>query len=203
MLEVKNITFSYSNSEVLLKDVSLSVDKGEIVGLVAPSGYGKSTLGQIIGGYIRQSSGEIIIDGKNLKEIKGFCPVQMIHQHPEKSINPNWKIRKILNEAFEVSDEIQKDFGIENFWLNKFPSELSGGELQRICIARILNDSTKYIVADEITTMLDSINQVQIITALKKYVEKSDLGILFISHNYELLSRIANRVVYLDKINKR
>lgn len=203
MLEVKNITFSYSNSEVLLKDVSLSVDKGEIVGLVAPSGYGKSTLGQIIGGYIRQRSGEIIIDGKNLKEIKGFCPVQMIHQHPEKSINPNWKIRKILNEAFEVSDEIQKDFGIENFWLNKFPCELSGGELQRICIARILNDSTKYIVADEITTMLDSINQVQIITALKKYVEKSDLGILFISHNYELLSRIANRVVYLDKINKR
>lgn len=202
-LEVKNLGFYYQKNNWIIKDVNLTVDQGEIVGIVAPSGYGKTTLGKIIAGYIKPVTGEVLLNGKNISETKGFNPIQMAHQHPEKSINIRWKINKILNEGWEVSKDIKDKFGIKEDWLNRWPTELSGGELQRICLSRILSPNTQFLIADEITTMIDAITQVQLCNVLMDLSKKQGLGILFITHNKYLIEKVSDRVLNLKELNKR
>ena len=202
MIEVKNLSFSY-NKKPIINNISLEIRDDEIVGLVAPSGYGKSTLGKIISGYIRDYTGDIIVDGKNISDISGFFPVQMVHQSPEKNVDNRWKIRKVLNEGWEVDKKTKEELGIEEFWLDKFPVELSGGELQRVLIARILSPNTKYIVADEISTMLDSITQLKIMKVLKDINKKRNIGILIISHNKSLVEKMSDRIIDLEYINNK
>ncbi|MDY2986666.1 MAG: ATP-binding cassette domain-containing protein [Peptoniphilus sp.] len=203
MIKLENVCFSYDKTTPIIKNLSLELDENEILGIVAPSGYGKSTLGQLMSGYLRPNSGKILVDGEDIEKLQGFLKVQMIHQHPEKSINPNWKVSKILNEGWNVSEEVIKSFGIKDFWLRNFPNELSGGELQRICIARVMHEDTKYLVADEITSMLDAITQVKLLEELINYVRQRKIGMLFISHNYALIDKISDRIIDLKEINKR
>ena len=106
LLEVKNVSYRYSkNSKWILKDVSFTVDSKERVALVGPSGYGKSTLSKIISGYIKPDKGEVLWDGKPIPE-KCYCPIQMIYQHPEQSVNPRWKMGKTLNEGWNVDNNL-------------------------------------------------------------------------------------------------
>ena len=126
----------------------------------------------------------------------------MIYQHPEKSVNPRWKMSKILNEAFKIDDNILSEMGIEKSWLSRWPSELSGGELQRFCIARVLSPETKFLVCDEISTMLDVITQAQIWNFLLKISKKNEFGMLVVTHNMELAKRVCDRVIELPKLNK-
>lgn len=202
MLKVENLSFSYDGKNEILKNVSLEVKPGEVLGLMAPSGFGKSTLGKLMAGYIKAPKGTVTVDGLDINDFRGFLPVQMVHQAPEKNVNIRWKVEKILNEGWEVDSDVKEKFGIENSFLNKFPTELSGGELQRICIARVLSKDTKYLIADEVTTMLDSISQAQICHLLIHFAKKHGLGILFISHNKALVDKVAERVVDLTEINK-
>ena len=156
-LEAKNVSFRYrEHSPWILREISLSVEKGERVGLVGPSGYGKSTLLRLMGGYLKPASGEILLDGKPLPQ-KGVCPVQLIYQHPEKAINPRWKMKKVLEESGMFRREIMEALGIEEEWLSRYPRELSGGELQRFCVARSLFEGTQFLLADEMSTMLLSL----------------------------------------------
>lgn len=201
LLEVKNISYRYNkSSKWILKDVSFKIDSKERVALVGPSGYGKSTLSKIISGYIKPDEGEILWDGKPIPK-KGYCPIQMIYQHPEQSVNPRWKMGKTLNEGWNVDNDLLKEMGIEKSWLNRWPNELSGGELQRFCIARVLGPKTKFLVCDEISTMLDVITQAQIWNLLLKISEKNDLGMLVVTHNIELAKRVCNKIIELPKIN--
>ncbi len=202
MLSVDNLSFSYDGKKQILKDISLSLNRGEILGLMAPSGFGKSTLGKAMAGYLKVKRGKISVDGADINDLSGFLPVQMVHQAPEKNVNIRWKVEKILNEGWQVNDDVKEKFGIEDSFLNKFPTELSGGELQRICLARVLSSETKYLIADEVTTMLDSITQAQICHLLKHFAKEHELGILFISHNEALIDAIADRKIELEEINK-
>ena len=113
LLELKNVSYRYNkNSPWILEDVSFTIDSKERVALVGPSGYGKSTLAKIISGYIEPKKGEVLWDGKPIpKDV--YCPIQMIYQHPEKSVNPRWKMEKILNEAWKVDNNILKEMGID------------------------------------------------------------------------------------------
>ena len=161
-LEARNISFRYNDrSPWILKDVSLNVQTGERVGLLGPSGRGKSTLIKLMAGYLKPIEGEILLDGKPLP-VKGTSPVQLIYQHPEKAINPRWKMKKVLQESGMYKEEIMNRLGIEKDWLERYPRELSGGELQRFCVARSLFVGTQMLLADEISTMLDVITQAQI-----------------------------------------
>lgn len=202
MLNVENLSFSYDGKKEILKDVSLSLERGEVLGLMAPSGFGKSTLGKLMAGYLKVERGKITVDGEDINDLSGFLPVQMVHQAPEKNVNIRWKVEKILNEGWQVNSDVKEKFGIEDSFLNKFPTELSGGELQRICLARVLSSETKYLIADEVTTMLDSITQAQICYLLRHFARKHDLGILFISHNDALIDAICDRKINLEEINK-
>lgn len=194
-LEAKNLCFRYSEkSPWILNDISLTVSAGERVGIVGPSGCGKSTLAKILSGYERPNSGELFYNGKPLPD-KGYCPVQMIYQHPELSVNPRWKMAKILNEAWNPDEKILEKMGIERAWLTRWPSELSGGELQRFCIARALSPQTNILVCDEITTMLDVITQAQVWNVLIDIAEERKMGMVVITHNIELANRVCTRIV--------
>ena len=170
-LKAKGINFKYSNDRYILKDIDFEINSGEIVGLVAPSGFGKTTLAKILAGYEKPESGSVIIEGYKSEKNK-YNPVQLIFQHPEKSVNPKWKMSKIINEAFEPSKELIDSMGIKDEWLNRWPSELSGGELQRFCVLRALSKDTKFLIADEMTTMLDAITQAQIWGVVLEHVKK-------------------------------
>lgn len=196
-IEAKNISFRYNNkSPWVLENVSLRVEEGERVGLLGPSGRGKSTLVKLMAGYLKPAKGEILLDGKPLP-LKGVSPVQLIYQHPEKAINPRWKMKKVLQESGMYNEEIMERLGIEKDWLERYPRELSGGELQRFCVARSLFAGTRFLFADEISTMLDVITQAQIWNFLIEETEKRNIGMIVVSHNQELLKKVCTRVVEL------
>lgn len=201
-LEARNVSFRYDkHSSWILKDINLTVKAGERVALVGPSGYGKSTLSKILAGYEKPEEGEILWDGKPLPKT-GYCPVQMIYQHPEKAVNPRWKMKKTLKEGWEPDQKTLDDMGIEAAWLERWPTELSGGELQRFCIARVLGPETKFLICDEISTMLDVITQAQIWRKVLDVVEKNHLGLIVVTHNMALAKKVCNRIVELPALNK-
>lgn len=197
-LEARNVYFRYDKKEPwILEDVNLQIEKGERVAVFAPSGYGKSTLAMLLGGYLRPSKGEILLDRKPLPS-KGVCPVQLIYQHPEKAINPRWKLKRVLEESGELREDVLDAFGIERPWLERFPRELSGGELQRFCVARALMSGADYLICDEISTMLDVITQAQIWNVVLEEAKKRNMGILAVTHNKHLAERIATKTIDLS-----
>ena len=200
-LEAKNIYFRYDRKQSwILEDCSVRVDRGECLAISAPSGYGKTTLAMLLSGYIKPVKGEILIDGKALPE-KGVCPVQLIHQHPEKAINQRWRLKRVLEESGKIDADVLSAFGIEHEWLDRFPRELSGGELQRFCVARALMSGADYLICDEISTMLDVITQAQIWNVVLEESKKRNIGLIAVTHNMHLAKKIATRIIDLQNRN--
>ena len=198
-LEAKNISFRYDRKEpFVLENVSLSVERGERVALFAPSGYGKTTLVKLMSGYLEPTEGQVLLDGKPLPK-KGVCPVQLIYQHPEKAINPRWRLKRVLEESGEMREDVLDAFGIERAWLDRFPRELSGGEFQRFCVARALMSGAEYLICDEISTMLDVITQAQIWNKILEEAEKHRMGVVAVTHNLALARRICTKIYDLEK----
>lgn len=197
-LEVQNISYQYSSKgRMILDHFSMTMENTERVGLVAPSGYGKTTLCKLLSGYLQPESGQILLDGKPLKVYTKYCPIQMIWQQPELAVNPRLRMKAVIEEGDGIEPRILEGLGIEPDWMNRFPAELSGGELQRFCIARALGRQTKFLLADEISTMLDLITQSQIWHFLLKEVEMRGIGLIVVSHHQELLSQICTRQIQL------
>lgn len=199
VLEAKNISFRYGkDTRQILKDFSLQIESHERVGIAAPSGFGKTTFCKILSGYERPEAGEVLLDGVPLSDYKGYCPVQMIWQHPEQAVNPRLRMQEVLKEGDEVEERVIRGLGIEEDWLNRFPAELSGGEMQRFCIARALGKRTRFLLADEISTMLDLITQSQIWNFLVEEVSRREIGLLAVSHSMPLLLRVSTRICHLE-----
>ena len=198
-LEAKDVYFRYDRKHNwVLESTNLSVESGDRLALFAPSGYGKTTLAMLLAGYLEPTKGEILLDGQPLPK-KGICPVQLIYQHPEKAINPRWRLKKVLEESGELQEDVLAAFGIENAWLERFPRELSGGELQRFCVARALMSGADFLICDEISTMLDVITQAQIWNVVLEEAKKRNMGIIAVTHNRHLAERIADKVYDLAK----
>lgn len=200
-LKGSNISYKYPSAKnYILKDVDICINDEKITGLVGDSGSGKSTLCKILAGYVKNFEGDVTLDGKELPK-KEFCPVQLIYQHPEKVMNPKWKMKAVLEESWMPDDELLSEFGIQKSWLTRFPQELSGGELQRFSVLRAINPKTQFLIADEMTTMLDAITQVQILTSVLDIVKKRKMGMLIVSHDMPLVDKICDEVIYLKDIN--
>ena len=204
-LEARRVSFGYDGSAPLVfDDFSFAVRPGERVALRAPSGHGKSTLCRLLAGYLEPARGGVFVDGAPLREaaVPGAAsPVQLIGQHPERVIDPLLRIRKSLAEAglghAGSANDLLAALGVRSAWLDRFPSELSGGELQRICIARALATQPRYLICDEISTMLDASTQAQLWRFLISYAQEREVGMVIVSHSDALVDRVATRVVEL------
>jgi ABC-type glutathione transport system ATPase component len=196
VLQAKDISFGYNGDDKILKDFDITLHTGEIVGLKGPSGRGKTTLGKILAGYVRPQKGAVTVNGK-LYRPGTYNPVQLIYQHPEKAINPRWKLKKTLTEACPPDQEVLEALGINDAWLARYPHELSGGELQRFCIARVLHKDTRFLIADEMTTMLDAIIQARVWELILHYRKKYNMGLLVISHEDSIIEKLCSRAIDL------
>lgn len=199
-LKAKDISFRYAKHQSwIVQNLNFCVEQGTCVGLSAPSGAGKSTLAMLLAGYLTPVEGEILLNEKPLSK-KGICPVQLIYQHSEQTVNPRWRLRKVLEESGQISEELLAALGIESAWLGRFPQELSGGELQRFCVARALMSGASFLICDEISTMLDAITQAQIWHVVCDEAKKRNMGIVVITHNYHLARHLCSQIYDLHKI---
>ena len=197
--EVKNLTYMYPKSDKGVKNVSLYVNKGSIVGLLGESGCGKSTLAKCISSQLKADSGEIICQ-----------KIGYVFQDNYASLNPSKKVGWLLKETirysnsaeFKNSDEIIKsileDVELDSTVLEHLPNELSGGQRQRIGIAMALLSNPDILIADEPVSALDVTVQKQVIKLIKKLNESKNLAILFISHDIKVVREICN-YIYIIK----
>ena len=199
MLEAKDLSYRYGEDSPVLCNVSLRVADGERLALLGPSGRGKSTLALLLAGYLPLQKGTITLDGASLPK-DCYNPVQLIYQHPEKAMDPHWKVGDTLREAWDVPEELLTAIGAEPDWLTRWPHELSGGQLQRLSILRALSPKTRMLIADEITASLDPITQAQIWSVILREIEKNRTMLIAITHNEALAQRICTRMVHIEDL---
>ncbi|EMD1717736.1 ATP-binding cassette domain-containing protein [Providencia stuartii] len=192
MLEVKNVYITQGGN-TLWSDLSFCLDNNERLGLSAPSGFGKTTLGRVLAQWQVPSNGLILFEGKALPAT-GYCPIQLVPQHPEKSFNPYRTVGSSVNDAWEPSAEYLERLSIKAEWLERRPSELSGGELARIALLRALDPRTKILIADEITAQLDAHLQKDIWQFLIELSQDRPLAMIIFSHNKMLLEKVCTSV---------
>ncbi|WP_374301207.1 ABC transporter ATP-binding protein [Paracoccus sp. (in: a-proteobacteria)] len=195
MLEGRDLSAGFGGRP-LFSHLTICLPPGRILGLHGPSGAGKTTLGRVLAGLHRPGAGTVLLGGSPLPRT-GPLPVQYLHQSPLAAMNPRWRIGRILSEGGQPDPGLQTATGIETGWLDRFPHELSGGQLQRVSILRALAARPRYLVADEITAPLDPIAQARIWHLLADIAARDGIGILAISHDASLLDRVAHSTVFL------
>lgn len=230
LLEVKNLKkhfpvnkglFGQKKSFVRAVDgVSLTIEKGETLGLVGESGCGKSTTGRMITRLLAPTEGEILFDGRDLSKLndkqirEARKELQMIFQDPYASLNPRMTIGETIAEPLIVHNMMNKKdrikkvhellecVGLTSYHANRYPHEFSGGQRQRIGIARALAVNPKLIVADEPVSALDVSIQSQVLNLMQDLQEEFGLTYLFISHDLSVVEHISDRVgvMYLGKL---
>ncbi|MBA7526784.1 Oligopeptide transport ATP-binding protein OppF [subsurface metagenome] len=197
--------------------VSFEIKEGKTLGLVGESGCGKTTVGRTILRLIEPTEGKMLFDGEDITSLNGSKlkklgrEMQIIFQNPEASLNPRMKIydsiaeplriHKICNknEEKEVIFELIETVNLNEELLFRYPHELSGGQIQRVAIARILSLNPKFIVADEPTSMLDVSVQAQILNLLKDLQKKYAISYLFISHDLEVVEWMSDEIAIMRK----
>lgn len=192
------------------------MEPGETLGLVGESGCGKSTLARSLLGLIPPSSGRVLFQGREVLSSRGhmkreFCgSMQIIFQHPESALNPRMKIKDSLLEPMLIqkkdlnrdqmnsrSRELLRQVGLSEEHLSRYPHELSGGQVQRVVLARILSLSPRFLIADEPTSMLDVSVQAQVLRILKQIQAENSIGLLFISHDIEVVKWMSDRIAVM------
>ena len=186
---------------MLFSNIDLTVRPGERVAISAPSGMGKTTLCRILAGYLRPSQGTVEIDGANIESFAGRpMPVQLLWQQPELAFDLRARVSRSLVDAGTVSkqslERLLDRFDAKASWLNRYPHELSGGELMRLSMVRALLVDPAYLIADEATAMLDAVTQAQLMGEMVRLTEEG-LGLIFVSHSPSLVRRISTRVFNL------
>ena len=193
-----------------VNNVDLAIRRGETIGVLGESGSGKSTLGLLLAGLLKPSCGKIYYeDEPAIYPFKGKIrrDIQILFQHPEISFNPKLVLGKSINEVYKLYDIPTEDnaveehirkFGLYREHLERYPHQLSGGELQRAALARILIIKPKVIVLDEPTSMLDYISQAQVIGLLNDIKEEENLTYFFITHNLKLAEIVSDRIIKIE-----
>ena len=208
LLTVENLSKEYIKKKTL-NNVSFSMEKGEILGMLGKSGAGKSTIGKILLQLSRPTTGTILFEGKALSEVPRR-DIQAIFQDPYSALNPSLKIGEILEEpliangVFQNKKERRKKVeetlvkvGLLESDYEKYPEELSGGQQQRVCIAGAIILSPKLIICDEPIASLDLAIQVQILDLINKINQEEGITFIFITHNLPAVYRIADRILLL------
>lgn len=209
-LQAQGLSFAYPCGRELFSGLDLSVNSGERVAILGPSGTGKTTLCRLLSGFLPPSAGEVLVDGDPLVPVghlRGCAsPVQLLWQHPEQAFDPRMRLGRSLSEVpgvgEELLDELLSAFDAREEWLTRRPSELSGGELMRLAMVRALACRPRYLIADESTAMLDAVMQAELWHVLMSLQERDGWGLALVSHSPALVSRVATRTFLLADAGK-
>jgi len=218
ILNVKSVAATYTGRENVLEDINLTVRKGKTVALVGESGSGKSTLARVITGLLPASHGSIsFLDKKlplklKLRKKEDLRRMQMIYQMPDTALNPRQSVRKVIGrplefyfkikgrEADEKIRELLRKIELDpDRYIDRLTTELSGGEKQRICIARALAAEPELIICDEVTSALDQLVAEGLLDLLQDLQNKTNVSYLFITHDLATVKAIADKIVIMLK----
>jgi peptide/nickel transport system ATP-binding protein len=215
--DVSQGAFAQPKTIVALDDVSFSLERGEVLGIVGESGCGKSTLARVLLGLLHPTAGEVIINGKNVDALdvrRRAKLVQPIFQDPYSSLNPRRRIRDIVALPLTARGHVPRNeiarrvaamldrVGLAPTMAERFPVQLSGGQRQRVAIARALVAEPEIVICDEPTSALDVSVQAQILNLLDELRRDLSLTYVFISHNLAVVEHLSTRVavMYLGRI---
>lgn len=211
VLEVQDLDVAFGKHHVL-KQVSLTVTRGRTLGLVGESGSGKSTLAKVVVGLVKPVAGRILLDGVDLTHTKRTVAarrrVQMIPQDPYSSLNPRMTIGETLAEALDPRrasvkahraeiEALLNRVALDGEAATRYPQEFSGGQRQRVAVARALAVRPALIIADEVTSALDTSVQAEVLSVLRELRREVDLTMLFISHDLAVVRHVCDEVAVL------
>jgi len=206
----------FKKSKKILQEITLDVEEGKTFGLVGNSGSGKTTLGKILAGLDHSWDGDVLFHGKSILDMNGQefrsfrKSVQMVFQDPEGSLNPRKSIERSLREILNLIKvpqskwndkvlDIMDVVGLSEDLLCRYPSQISGGQNQRVVIARVLLLDPEIIILDEPTSALDISVQAQMLKLLKDLQKQRGIGYLLISHDIEVVKFMSDRVGVIDQ----
>jgi peptide/nickel transport system ATP-binding protein/oligopeptide transport system ATP-binding protein len=219
LLLAQNLTKRFPNGVLAVDDVDVAVDEGQTVGIVGESGCGKSTTAKLILRLLEPDSGSVFFDGFDFLKLgplflrKARGKIQLVPQNPQTSLNPRltigssiafnlrvhgWARRAIASRTEAMLDRV----GIDPAYANRYPHQLSGGQLQRVAIARALATDPKLVVCDEAVSALDKSVQAQVLNLLSDLQRETGVAYLFISHDLGVVEHFSDRVVvmYLGRV---
>jgi ABC-type glutathione transport system ATPase component len=208
LLEARDADVAYApGAPPTVRGATLRVDPGDTIGLVGESGSGKTTLARALVGMLHPSRGEVLVEGRPWAKVSRRDParraVQMVFQDPYAALNPRLRIGATVaeavrvvrglprREAAQVAERILADVGVAGRMLERMPREMSGGQLQRVVIARALACEPRVLVADEPTAALDVSIQAQILGLLLDLVEEHGLGLVLVTHDLAIVRAVA------------
>lgn len=205
--------------QLVLKGVSLELNKGECLGIIGESGSGKSTLGRVLIGLLKPNKGEVLLDGISLyhtdtkaskQQIKHR--ISVVFQDYTSSVNPRFKVKDIIGESLRVLkkkyktmtqvetkiEDLLEQVGLDASMKNRYPHELSGGQLQRVCIARAIAIEPEVILFDEAISSLDISTQTQVMDLLIQLRKKYHFSYIFITHDLSSVTYLCDRVIFFQ-----
>ncbi|MDR2758027.1 MAG: dipeptide/oligopeptide/nickel ABC transporter ATP-binding protein [Spirochaetaceae bacterium] len=216
MLSVENVRKTYHKgglfsrkTTAVLKDVSFDMRRGECLGIIGESGSGKSTLSRLILGIEKPSSGQVLYDGRNVMDpAVRRGKVSAVFQDYTSSFNPNYTVYEAIIEPLIMMERrtrsslsaravsLLTQVGLDGSYLEKYPHELSGGEAQRVCIARAVSTTPELLVLDEVVSSIDVSIQVQILDLFYALKNEMDMSYIFITHDIQAAAYLCDRVLF-------
>ncbi|GGS68609.1 ABC transporter ATP-binding protein [Planobispora rosea] len=199
MLEAADITVTFGRHRVLDR-AAITVRPGEVVGLAGPSGCGKSTLTRVLALLLRPSGGRVVLDGQPVHRWRHRAPrrtaIGLVFQQPRLAVDPRFTLIEVIAEPLRANrrplaraHELAEELGLTPELHSRRPHEVSDGQLQRACVARALALEPRYLICDEMTTMLDASTQAHLVARIEAYRARTGAGVLAVSHDLELLER--------------